>query len=223
MLERPELAALAEAGYEIRNPYEAVTLFERTMAEFCGAAYAVAVDSATHAIELSLRYLKAAGEIAVPKHTYPSVPMTVLKIGGRVRWTDNRWRGSYRLDPWPVVDSSLRLHRGMHLNGDFTCLSFQHKKRIGIGRGGMILLDDHAGYEWLRRAVHDGRTPGTLWHDDDIQMLGWHYYLTPDDAARGILLFRANRSDFADLGGWEDYPDITKFEVFRGERPRGGA
>jgi dTDP-4-amino-4,6-dideoxygalactose transaminase len=215
MLERPELKLLAAEGIQFGDPSEAVDLFERKMAALCGSAFGVAVDCATHAIELSLRYLGASGKVSVPRHTYPSVPMALLRIGCELNWVSEEWSGSYSLQPWPVVDSSLRLAPGIHRPGDFTCLSFQHKKRIPIGRGGMILTDDERAYRWLKKASHDGRTPGLRWHDDNIDMLGWHYYMTPEDAARGLLLLGTTK-DFSDLGGWGNYPDLTNFSFFKG-------
>jgi dTDP-4-amino-4,6-dideoxygalactose transaminase len=190
-----------------------VGLFERKVAQFAGAKFGVAVDCCTHALELSLRYLNAKGRVALSRHTYPSVPMMLLQLGCELEWSGEKWQGAYRLDPYPVVDASLRFAPGMHRPGDFTCLSFQHKKRIGIGRGGMILLDDEKAYRWLKKACHDGREPGLFWHDDDIDMMGWHYYMTPDDAARGLLLFEEVK-EFADQGGWERYPDISRLKFF---------
>jgi len=220
MLERPELSQLKRLGFSLENPYEAVEEFERSIAKFCGAPFGVAVDCVTHAMELSLRYLNAEGEVFTPKHTYPSVPMMVLKLGCDLRWKEEEWNGAYRLDPWPVIDSSLRLGPGIYEPGTFTCLSFQQKKRIGIGRGGMILVDDERAYRWLKKACHDGRNPGVKWHEDEIDMMGWHYYMTPEDAARGLLLFSALNGPFLDGGGWRSYPDLTKFEFFRSRVPQ---
>ena len=53
--------------------FELVTEFEKKIAEFFGAPYAIAVDSCTHGIELALRYTNA-DSITVPKRTYISIP-----------------------------------------------------------------------------------------------------------------------------------------------------
>jgi dTDP-4-amino-4,6-dideoxygalactose transaminase len=217
-LERPELKMLAERGWTFSDPAEVIDLFEREIAAYAGAPFAVAVDSATHAIELSLRFLGAAGRVEMPKHTYPSVPMTVLRLGCELSWTDTRWEGVYRLSPWPVIDGSVRFRPGMYEAGMFHCLSFQFKKRIGIGRGGMILTDRAEAYHWLKRAGHDGRSPGKRWHDDRIEIMGFHYQMIPEDAARGLLLFdeiRNRPGSPADTGSWRDYPDLTSFPVFK--------
>ena len=46
--------------------FEAVSKFEKKVAEFYGAPYAVAVDCCTHALELCLRYEKVE-HFTVPK------------------------------------------------------------------------------------------------------------------------------------------------------------
>lgn len=212
---RPELDILREHGYVFDDPSDVVTIFEKRIASWAGAPFAVATDCATHAIELALRFTGPWKSLRVPKHTYLSVPQTVRNLGAQVHWSDEPWRGTYRLSPSPVVDASLRLREGMYSAGEFQCLSFQIKKRLPIGRGGMILTDNEAAYNWLRRAVYDGRTPGIKWKDDTITHMGYHYYMTPEDAARGLLLMDHGLSTTEDLGGRDDYPDLTTFDFFQ--------
>jgi dTDP-4-amino-4,6-dideoxygalactose transaminase len=219
MLERIELGLLRSAGYAVENPYDAVEYFESAVAKFTGAPYAVAVDCATHAIELSLRYLKPDQSLKVPRHTYPSVAMLAPKLGLKLEWTDEKWEGMYRLNPYPVIDASLRLQEGMYVAGNMICLSFQQKKRLPLGRGGMILTDDPSAHAWLKRAVHDGRDARLPWKEHDIEIMGYHYYMTPEDAARGLLMLSQMQTDagvsWSDLGGHSNYPDISKLSVFR--------
>jgi dTDP-4-amino-4,6-dideoxygalactose transaminase len=216
MLERPELNLLREAGFGLTNPYDAVEYFEKAVAKFTGAPFAVAVDCATHALELCLR-LTRAERLVVPRQTYPSVAMLAHKLGLPLEWKDEDWQGEYRLDPYPIVDASLRFSPAMYRPGTLTCLSFQVKKRLPIGRGGMVLLDDAAAYAWLKYAVHDGRDGSLPWKENDIAMIGYHYYMTPEDAARGLLLLRELQTagiEWLDLGGAQDYPDISKLTAF---------
>lgn len=216
MQHRTELEQLRAIGHELENPYEAVELFERTIAEFAGSKFAVATDCATHAIELSLRYLQVTETVRIPQHTYLSVPMTCLKLGIPIEWVDRKWEGIYVLDPTPVIDGSLRFRRGMYDSdaGHFHCLSFQFRKHLPIGRGGMILTSDEVAYQWLKKACHDGRTPGAFWKTDSVDMIGYHYYMTPEDAARGLLLFQELSQNAPDIGGWSNYPNIREFPVF---------
>ena len=60
--------------YNLSDPWDVVDLFEKKLAEYAGSKYAVAVDNCTDALFLCLKYLKANGEITLPKRTYESVP-----------------------------------------------------------------------------------------------------------------------------------------------------
>jgi dTDP-4-amino-4,6-dideoxygalactose transaminase len=59
--------------------FELVTEFEKKIANFFGAPYAIAVDSCTHGIELALRYTNV-DYIRVPKRTYLSIPFLANKL-----------------------------------------------------------------------------------------------------------------------------------------------
>lgn len=215
MLERPELSLLKEKGYSFKDPFEVITQFEERVARYMGAPYAVAVDCCTHALELSLRFLKAAGVVQVPTRTYVSVPMTLLKLGCQIRWSEKSWQKMYALDPYPILDASLCFEEGSYVSGSFMCLSFQQKKTLPIGRGGMILTSDPQAADWLRKSSYDGRSRGVLWKQDPIQILGYHYYMTPEDAARGLLLMSELSPQTVKSGGSQDYPDLSLLEVFK--------
>ncbi len=216
-LRRPELQQLKMAGYNYDDPREIVGMFERKVAAFAGSKYAVATDCCTHAIELSLRWQLHNGSInlhdyvSIPKHTYISVYMLLKNIGfERVRLFDINWNGCYRILDTNVIDAAVQWYKGMYLPNLFFCLSFQIKKRIPIGRGGMILTDDKEAYEWLKLASYDGRDLSLPYdHPDHIKMHGYHYYMTPEDAARGILLMDQIKEE-GDTANWTNYPDITK-------------
>ena len=212
--QRPELEQLTRAGYLWRDPSEVVEIFERKVADFAGSKYAVAVDCCSHGIFLALKYLNAQGEITVPSRTYISVPTQVVHAGCRVKFEDYQWSGAYQLSPYPVWDGAVRWHKDMY-QGGFHVLSFQIKKRIPIGRGGMILTDDLDAYNWLKRASHDGRTPNTNFVNDNITMLGYHYYMTPEDAARGILLMDQTPEMNEDSGNQNSYSDLSTLGIFK--------
>lgn len=201
------------------NPYSIVDTFEKTVAEYCGAPYGVAVESCTAAIFLSLMHWKThhgdIGEVEIPSKTYPSVPCSIIHAGGEVKFTDKDWSGEYELWPLMIFDSALRFKKNMYRKHTFQCLSFHIKKLIPIGRGGIILTDDREAYEWFKRARFDGRNPVPL-QEDNFTMLGWNCYMQPGDAARGLQLLQA-------LGGKElpdlevekqGYPDLSKFKIY---------
>lgn len=199
----------------IVNPYKIVSDFEEAIAEYAGSKYAVAVESCTAAIFLSLIYRNVKGQfVSTPKHTYPGVPCSIIHAGGKVHFTDEDWKGAYELYPFKIVDAALLFKKDMY-EGGFYCLSFHIKKLLPIGRGGMILTDDEAACKWFKKARFDGRDPVPLL-EDNFTMLGWNCYMQPTDAARGLQLLQA-------LGDRElppldvkaqGYPDLSQFKIY---------
>lgn len=203
------------------NPYEVVNSFEQRIAEWCGSKYAVAVESGTAAIFLSLAYRRfcgAMGYITMPKFSYPSVPCSIIHNGFKVEFSDDDWEGEYVLFPLDIWDSALRLSKNMY-HGGLQCLSFHVKKTLSIGRGGMILTDDKDAYEWLKLARFDGREPIPLLEQKDFTVLGFNMYMQPADAARGIQLFEVYRQKYPngadDLKVAEQgYQDLSQFKIY---------
>ena len=126
------------------------------------------------------------------------------------------WSGSYQLKPYPIWDAAPMWKRGM-FNGGIQVISFQIKKPIPIGKGGMILTDDLETSKWLRKARHDSREITTFYAYDDFEFYGWHYYMTPEDAARGILLMDAVGDQDFPLRSSESYIDLSTKTLFKNE------
>tara|TARA_Y100000310_G_scaffold192876_1_gene192778 strand:+ start:67 stop:672 length:606 start_codon:yes stop_codon:yes gene_type:complete len=200
----------------MHSTWDNVAYFEDLLAEYTGAKYGVATDSCTNAIFLSLQYLKTNSmpHVEVPQHTYPSVPMMVKHAGLELKFVDKKWYGMYQLMPYPIYDSAVRFTEDMFRDG-FSCLSFHYKKYIPIGRGGMILTDDKDAVDWLKQARYDGRSTMSFAGLKDIAVCGWHMYMTPEQAARGIELFYRLPKENDNLSTWKDYPDVSKFSCFK--------
>lgn len=194
----------------MRNAYGVVEEFERRMASFAGAKYGIAVESCSAALFLCCKYL-GVGEVTIPARTYCSVPMQIIHAGGRVKFADILWRGLYQLKPYPIWDAAKRMRSGMY-EGGYQCLSFHGKKRLNIGRGGMILTDDEDSVEWFHRARYDGRS-GVAYPQEKITMLGWNMYMTPEQAARGLQILDLLEPDLPDQE--EDYPDLRQHPAFQ--------
>ena len=159
----------------MHNPYQIVIDFENSIAEYASAKYAIAVESCTAAIFLSLMYRNLKGEnVKIPAKTYPSVPCSIIHAGGRVIFTDDDWEGTYELAPWDIWDGALRFKKNMY-KGGLHCLSFHIKKHLPIGRGGMILTDDENADKWLRKARFDGREPKPLLEDNFTMFENIHF------------------------------------------------
>ena len=148
-----------------------VNQFEKTIANFYGSTYAVAVDCCTHAIELCLRLTKPA-DVTSPKHTYLSVPMTFEKLNLSWAWHDTYWKDYYYIGNTNIIDAAVYWKRDGYIDNTLMCLSFQYKKHLNIGRGGMILLDRKDQYEQLLKMRYDGRTDDKPWAEQDIDTIG---------------------------------------------------
>jgi dTDP-4-amino-4,6-dideoxygalactose transaminase len=221
--ERSELTELKEAGYDFSDPIDIIDIFEKKVAKFAGSKYAIAVNSASSGIFLCLKhYQNTYGNqkdfpttITVPSRTYISVPMTVVNAGFKVKFEDIKWKGIYDLEPFNLVDGATRWTKDMYVgDGALQVVSFQIKKRVPIGAGGMILTDNKKEYEWLKLASHDGRNMNVHYGDDEFAVIGWHMNMIPEDAAIGILLMDSLPEVNEDVYGWENYYDISKRKVF---------
>jgi len=201
----------------ITDPYLVVRQFEQALADYTGAPYVVTVDSCTNALFLCLKwhlnYKFHNRYITIPKKTYVSVPMQILHAGFQVIFNDCSWVGYYFLNPYPIIDSAKHFTSRMYVPKTMMCLSFHWQKHLGIGRGGAILTDDFRAYQWFRKARFDGRTEGVPPKDDQV-MLGWHFYMTPEQAAAGLVRMQFLPKDNPDLP-MDDYPDLSKMEIFK--------
>lgn len=199
------------------NPYNVVKMFEEEVAEYTGAPYAISIDNCTNAIFLVCKYL-GVKSVTIPSKTYLSVPQSIIHAGGEVVFDTsdetNNWKGIYQLKPYPIYDSAKRFTSNMYISGSFICLSFHIKKHLKIGKGGMILTDNKDAVEWFKRARYEGRSE-KLYHEDDIDMIGWNMYMTPQQASHGLALMQNIPLNNDDLGENNGYKDLTEFSIFK--------
>ena len=217
--QRPEPEAIRALGYNWDDPRDIVGMFERRLADYAGAKYAVVTDSCSNAIFLALKYraLSPGSTIEIPDQTYVSVPQQIHFAGYIPQVRDQKWSGLYELEGSGVFDSAARFRPNMFVGGEaLQCLSFQIKKRLPIGRGGAILTDSHVAASWLKIASYDGRDLESPYDSDNhVRMLGWHYYMTPEDAARGLLLMEGLDGDLPDTMDQDHYPKLSEMVGLR--------
>lgn len=224
-LQRNDIDTLAQHGLKFNETWEVVDHFEKLVAEFFGAPYAVATDCCTHAVELSVKMFDMVECVEIPRWTYMSIPMMFDKIKIPYTLTSTEWQDYYQIKPLPVYDAAVAWQQNSYIPGTLMCLSFQFKKHLPIGRGGMILLDNKAQYERLQRLVRDGRNRKLLAYNDDIMEYGYHYYMTPEDAARGINLFYQVKDSprlpgtISSPQGYKDYKDLLEMPYFQRKQP----
>lgn len=199
------------------NPFKIVQMFEEEIADYTGAKYAISVDNCTNAIFLVCKYLNVV-DVVIPSKTYLSVPQSIIHAGGNVIFDrtnkTNNWRGIYQLKPYPIYDSAKRFTSNMYIPNTFMCLSFHIKKHLKISKGGMILTDNEEAVKWFKKARYEGRSE-KLYHQDDIDMLGWNMYMTPQQASHGLSLMQNIPTHNDDLGENDGYRDLTEFTVFK--------
>jgi dTDP-4-amino-4,6-dideoxygalactose transaminase len=188
-----------------------IRAFEESVADFSGSRYAVAVDTCTAALFLCCRYLNVK-DVVIPAHTFVGVPMAVFHAGGRITFDHREWHGAYDLRPYPIWDSACRFQRGMYKAGSLWCLSFQYRKHVPIGRGGMILTDDAEACAWLRKARFFGRCEKPI-DAAHPEFIGWSMYMEPERAARGLSLLSGIADSMPDLSF--AYPDLSEMDVFK--------
>ena len=194
---------------------KSVKEFEVLIANYYGAKYAVAVDCCTHAIELCLRVYKPHSSVNCPRHTYLSVPMTFEKLNLPWEFFDVHWKDYYYIGNTNIIDAAVYWRRNGYIPGSMMCLSFQYRKHLNLNRGGMILLDNEEQYELLRRMRYDGRTDDKPWAEQDVETMGYHYYMTPETAQLGLQRFQ----EVVDVNPlrwtYKDYPDLRAMSVFK--------
>lgn len=218
------------------NPYQVIKDLESAVAEYTGAPYCVAVNSCTNALLLACKWFLRedapwflenavfscngdySQHIEIPKKTYVGVPMAIINAGGHVCFRNEEWAGHYKLDPYPIWDCARWFTSGMFIPGSgyaHQCVSFHSSKILADTQGGAILHDDPEADKWFRKARFDGRTEGVEPKDDHFDMIGHHCMMTPDVAAR-LLVKLSTLPEHNDPLPNDDYPDLSKFEVFRG-------
>ena len=190
-----------------------VAEFEMQIAKFFGAPYAIAVDSCTHGVELSLR-LAESKSIVVPKHTYISIPFLADKLKIDRFWKDEDWVDYYHLTS-TVVDAAVLWKPNSYIPNTFMSISFQYQKHLSLGRGGIILCDNLYDAEDLKKMSYDGRLPNIPWREQNISTVGYHYYMTPETAQLGLDKLPQAIETTPRQWVVNDWPDLTQMNIFK--------
>lgn len=207
--------------------YKITEDFEKSLSDYTGAPYVITVDNMSNALFLALYYEKNISKtltsetIKIPNRTYPSVPCEIIHAGLNVDFdmVDGKTiKGAYQLKGSNVWDSALRFTADMYIPNSHMCVSFTGPyKHFKLSKGGAILTDDYNAFLWFKRARYSGRRECS-YHDDNLDMLGWNFYMMPELAARGMLLM----NQFYNTDGTKKhnqdlelpYPDLSKFKIY---------
>lgn len=194
--------------------FEAITNFENQIASFFGAPHAVAVDCCTHGLELCLRQQNVK-KFTVPKNTYISVPFLAEKLNIEFDWRDEVWSDYYYLGGTNIIDAAVLWEKDSYIPGTFMCVSFQFRKHLSLGRGGIILTDDREVSKELKKMSYDGRIPNVPWRQQNISSVGYHYYMTPETAELGLKKLDDAINSPPRKWRVSDWPDLTQMDVFK--------
>ena len=139
-----------------------------------------------------------------------------MHAGGCVKFEDLDWHGIYQLKPYPIYDGATRWTEGMYEAGEgYQIVSFQLKKRIPIGKGGMILTNDKDAVDWFKMMRYEGRHNDIPYTEDKFGLIGYNMYMTPEDAARGLILMSHTSKENEGSGGSYNCIDLSKQKVFQ--------
>lgn len=188
--------------------FQVIKDFEQEIAKFFGSSYAVATDCCTHGIELSLRYT-GAEEINVPKRTYLSIPFLSNKLNIKRNWKDEEWENYYYLTE-NVIDAAVLWKPNSYIPNTFMCVSFQFRKHLSLGRGGCILTNNKEAAIALKKMSYDGRSPDGSWSHQNIETVGYHYYMTPETAELGLKKLPHAINTPPKQWTLQDWPDLIK-------------
>ena len=192
--------------------FQIVQEFEKDIAKFFGAPFAVAIDSCTHGIELALRYTNA-NKISVPKRTYISIPFLASKLNIELEWRDEDWLDYYYVTD-KVVDAAVLWKQNSYIPNTMMGISFQYQKHLSLGRGGILLLDDEDAAIEIKKMSYDGRLPIIPWREQNISTVGYHYYMTPETAKLGLDKLPSAIETQPRQWVVSDWPDLTEMKVF---------
>lgn len=137
-----------------------VSLFEKELAAYCGARYAIALANGTATLDVALLALgvQPGDSVAVPPLTMSATTIAVLNAGAIPRYVDvdprtwlmqpvTGWSmpvslyGLHVSGEWASVDDAAQTLRP-HKAAQFTSLSFQASKILATGEGGALLTND---------------------------------------------------------------------------------
>lgn len=194
--------------------FKIVDQFEEEIAKYFGSKYAVAVDCCTHAIELCLRN-ENIKQTTCPSRTYISIPFTLEKLGIVWNFRNEEWNDYYFLGGTNIIDAAVLWKKNSYIPGTLMCLSFQYRKHLNLGRGGAILVDDFEKYTSLKKMSYDGRMGDKPWAEQDIDTIGYHYYMTPETAILGLAKIDQAKNSIAKKWSYLDYPYLPDMRIFK--------
>ncbi len=130
-----------------------------------------------------------------------------------MEWKDENWQDYYYLTP-NIIDAAVLWKSDSYIPNTFMNISFQFRKHLALGRGGCILTDNKEAALELKKMSYDGRLPNIPWREQNIETMGYHYYMTPETANLGVEKLPDAIKTKPKQWTINDWPDVSKMEVF---------
>jgi hypothetical protein len=140
--------------------------------------------------------------------------MLANKLNINLEWKDENWQDYYYITP-NIIDAAVLWEPNSYIPNTFMCVSFQFKKHLSLGRGGIILTDNKIAADELKKMSYDGRSPDEPWTKQNIKTMGYHYYMTPETAQLGLNKLAEAIKTPPTKWKVTDWPDLTKLDVFK--------
>ena len=165
---------------------------EGRFAEYVGAKYACAANSATSLITLAVsRYMpRSTCQVHLPSIIPCVVPNAVLNGGANIVWKDDiNWVGhAYTLFETPkirIIDSAQQVLPNQYhkcQEKDLVIYSFYPTKPIGGMDGGIIVSNNKEEIDWFRTAIHNGMSQESESWKRKLQFPGWKMHMNSSQA-----------------------------------------
>ena len=143
-----------------------------------------------------------------------AIPFLSHKLNIPLEWRDEEWKDYYEISNSGIYDAAVLWGENTYVEGTYMCISFQFQKHLSLGRGGMILTDNKEARNQLKKMSYDGRTPDLPWREQEIDTMGYHYYMTPETAMLGLDRLESAKNTKPRDWVISDWPDLTKLKVF---------
>jgi dTDP-4-amino-4,6-dideoxygalactose transaminase len=76
------------------------------------------------------------------------------------------------------------------------------------------ITDNEEAAKWFRKGRYEGRGE-VMYHEDSIEINGWNAYMSPEQAARGLMLMQNYPDYVEDLPEKPYYRDLREFPLFK--------
>jgi len=177
-----------------------IASLEGKISTYYNAPYAVYTLSCTHSMDLCLSYLNV-NNLICPKNTSLNIPLLLMKKGISYTLDLVQWEKYYTLGNSKIIDAAVYWQQNGYIAGSLMCLSFQNRKHISAGGGGMILTDDMSEVLALRQ-LRDNAVSYM-----DQRTLDFYY----KKAEQADLIFDQVRDITPKLVTYEHYKDVSSF------------